>query len=254
MTGHKRRLARFFDSETGLTMLVPMDHGVSEGLVPGLDDMAGLLSLISRTPARGAVMHKGMAAEYSRHLNVRQNLVIHLSAGTKHGIPAYSRILVCSVQEALRLGADAVSVHINIGNDLEDRMLSDLGLAVDEAHQAGLPLLAMIYARGEQIVNEQDPSLVAHCIRIGAELGADMIKVPFSGDARVFSRSVASCPVPVLVAGGPRYERFEDYIHMVRTAVDCGARGLSTGRNIFQHPDPAQALDLVWEAVTSSKG
>lgn len=250
MTGHKRKLARFFDSGTGLTMLVPMDHGVSEGLVSGLDDMAKLVTLISKTPARGAVMHKGMAAEYSRHLHVQQNLVVHLSAGTKHGIPAYGRALVCSVQEALRLGADAVSVHINIGNDLEDRMLYDLGLVTEEAHQSGLPLLAMIYARGEQIVNEQDPSLVAHCIRIGAELGADMIKVPFSGDARVFSRAVASCPAPVLVAGGPRYERFEDYINMVKAAVDCGARGMSTGRNIFQHPDPAEALDMVWRSVS----
>ena len=250
MSGVKRRLGRFFDSDIGRTMILPMDHGVSQGLVSGLGDMGSLIAGLSGTRVRGVVLHKGMAREYADKLSLDKNLVIHLSAGTKHGIPSYGRTLVCSVQEALHLGADAVSVHVNIGNDMEDRMLSDLAMVVDEAHQSGLPVMAMIYARGGQIINELDPHLVAHCIRLGAELGADLIKVPFSNEQKIFSMAVASCPVPVIIAGGPKQDRFEDLIQMVGKAVDCGARGVSIGRNVFQHPRPAKALEQLWDVLT----
>jgi len=251
MKGVKRKINRFFDPKNGRTMILPMDHGVSQGLVPGLGDLGKLIADISKTSVRGVILHKGMAQEYADHLSLDQNLVIHLSAGTKHGLPPYGRTLVCSIQEALRLGADAVSVHINIGNDLEDRMLSDLGMVVDEAHQLGLPVMAMIYARGGQIINELDSHLVAHCIRLGAELGADLVKAPFSSEHKIFSMAVASCPVPVVIAGGPRQDHFESLILMVRKAMDCGVKGVSIGRNIFQHPNPLEALERVWESVSA---
>ncbi len=250
MTGVKRRMGRFFDTPTARTMILPMDHGVSQGQIPGLEDMGELITSLSRTRVTGIVLNKGMARQYANLLHPRQNLVVHLSAGTKHGLPAYARTLVCSIQEALHLGADAVSVHINIGNDQEDRMLSDLGMVVDEAHQSGLPVMAMIYARGGQIINELDPHLVAHCIRLGAEMGADLIKTPFGGDDRIFSRAVKSCPVPVVIAGGSRQDDFQEFVLVVRKAVGCGVRGISIGRNVFQHPEPLKALDQLWEALS----
>lgn len=250
MTGYKRRLGRFFDPVNGKTMILPLDHGGSEGLVSGLGDMGGLLASLGGTAVRAVVLHKGMAQAYSDRLDVDLNLIVHLSAGTKHGLPSYSKALVCSVQEALRLGADAVSVHVNIGNDLEDRMLADLGMVVDEAHQWGVPVIAMVYARGGQIIKEHDPSLVAHCIRLGAELGADMVKVPFSNEQKVFSQAVASCPVPVVVAGGARHADFEDLILMVKNSMQCGIKGVSIGRNVFQHPFPLEAMERLWETVS----
>ncbi|MFN2267538.1 MAG: 2-amino-3,7-dideoxy-D-threo-hept-6-ulosonate synthase [Desulfonatronovibrio sp.] len=250
MIGHKRRLGRFFDTEKNITMIMPMDHGVSEGLISGLDDMGDFIAGLTDTPVKAVVLHKGMAMEYSSRLSFEQNMVVHLSAGTKHGIPSYNKSLICSVQEALRLGADAVSMHVNIGNDLEDRMLGDLGMVTDEAHQLGLPVLSMIYARGGQIINELDPALVAHCIRLGAEMGADMIKVPFSGEEKVFARAVGNCPVPVVIAGGPRQDDFENFCVMIKKAINCGAKGVSIGRNIFQHPRPYEALEKLWKYMS----
>ena len=194
-------------------------------------------------------MHKGLARELGSFVDTRQNLIVHLSAGTRHGLPPYNRSLVCSIQEALRIGADAVSVHINIGNDLEDRMLSDLGMVVDEAHQLGIPVLAAVFARGGQIVNELDPTLVAHCIRLGAELGADIVIVPFSGETDSFARAIAACPVPVLIAGGPRQPGFENFLQMIKQVMDTGAKGVSIGRNIFQHPEPVKALEMIAKIV-----
>ena len=128
-------------------------------------------------------------------------------------------------------------------------MLSDLGMVVDEAHQLGIPVLAAVFARGGQIVNELDPTLVAHCIRLGAELGADIVIVPFSGETDSFARAIAACPVPVLIAGGPRQPGFENFLQMIKQVMDTGAKGVSIGRNIFQHPEPIKALEMIAEIV-----
>ena len=249
MEGCKRRVRRLFSARSDKTILLPLDHGVTEGLLPGLEDMKTLLQQLDPELVQGVILHKGLARELGSFVDTRQNLIVHLSAGTKHGLPPYNKSLVCSIQEALRIGADGVSVHINIGNDLEDRMLSDLGMVVDDAHQLGIPVLAAIFARGGQIVNELDPTLVAHCIRLGAELGADLVIVPFSGETDSFARAIAACPVPVLIAGGPRQPGFENFLQMIKQVMDTGAKGVSIGRNIFQHPEPIKALEMIAEIV-----
>ena len=253
MTGCQRRRQRLFDKHSTNTILLPLDHGVSEGMLTGLDDMAALLQNLQPRTVQGVILHKGMAAAHADHLDPDQALIVHLSAGTRHGLPPYARTLVCSVQEAVRIGADAVSVHINIGNEYEDRMLSDLGMITDEAHLLGIPVLAMIYARGGQIVNELDPTLVAHSIRLGAELGADLIKVPYSGDQKSFARAVQGSPVPVLIAGGPKKSDFQEFLVMIREALDTGARGISIGRNIFQHENPLEAIAQLAALVHGEK-
>lgn len=243
MIGNLRKTARLFYPLSKRTVILPLDHGISEGPLPGLENIGSLLERVNHLPVQGVILHKGMVMAHASEIRLDQNLIIHLSAGTRHGLPSYNKALVCSVPEALRLGADMVSMHINIGNDLEDRMLSDLGACVEEAHQLGLPLLAMIYARGGQIVNETDPALVAHSIRIGAELGADVIKVPYSGQNQSFARSVGACPVPVVMGGGSRNGDFRAFLRTVQEALDAGVAGVCIGRNIFQQENPAKALE-----------
>ncbi|WP_456324614.1 class I fructose-bisphosphate aldolase [Desulfonauticus submarinus] len=251
MLGVFRRREQFFDISSKRTVLLPLDHGVTEGVLNGLERLDKLFPLLGDLGLNGVIVHKGIAKEWGKFLPLNVKLIVHLSAGSKHGLPPYNKTIVCSVAEALRLGADAVSVHINIGNDLEDKMLQDFGLIVDEAHQFGLPVLAMIYARGGQIVNEFDPSLIAHCIRLGAELGADLIKVPYSGDKKSFTKAVDSCPVPVLIAGGPKKSTFKDFLAMVQQALDTGIRGVSIGRNVFQQKNCLEALRKLVKMVKS---
>lgn len=249
MIGHLRKTARLFHPQSQRMVILPLDHGLSEGNLPGLEDLGPLLRSLDQVPFQGVILHKGMAMAHAGEISPHQALIIHLSAGTRHGQPSYNKALVCSVPEALRLGADMVSMHINIGNDLEDRMLSDLGACVEEAHQLGLPLLAMIYARGGQIVHETDSTLVAHSIRVGAELGVDIIKVPYCGHPKQFARAVAACPVPIVVSGGPQYSDFNTFLNATQEILNTGVAGLCVGRNIFQHPSPAKALTAICELV-----
>ena len=92
--------------------------------------------------------------------------------------------MVCTVEEAIKLGADAVSVHVNLGAEDEGAMLKDLGSVAKEAMDWGMPLLAMMYVRGPKVKNQYDVSVVKHAARVGAELGADIVKVPLYGVCR----------------------------------------------------------------------
>lgn len=251
MIGTLRRLARLFDGESGRAVILPFDHGMAEGLAPGLSRIPEILEKVHEHRVQGVVLNKGLARSLGSRLHPSMRLLVNLSAGTKHGLPPWNESLVCSVAEAHRLGADAVAVRVNIGNDLEDRMLTDLGLVTDEAHQLGLPVMAVIYARGGQIVNELDPTLVGHCIRLGAEMGADLVCAPYSGDRDSYAAAVAASPAPVLVAGGPVQPDFPSFLHMLEQAMSAGAMGVAIGRNVFQHADPLAAVAELCQAVHS---
>jgi class I fructose-bisphosphate aldolase len=124
-------------------------------------------------------------------------------------------------------------------------MLRDLGQVSREAQSWGMPLLAMMYTRGKKIKNEFDVSVVKHAARVGAELGADIVKVPYTGSPETFSEVVAGCFVPVVIAGGEKMETDEDILTMVKGSLDAGGAGVSIGRNAFQHHAPERIVKAI---------
>jgi fructose-bisphosphate aldolase, class I len=249
MQGSDRKLARLFHPETGRAVVLPLDHGVAEGMLPGIEEPQRLIELATSLPVQAVMLNKGALRAYLSELPLASLAVAQLSGGTRHCLPPYARSLVCSVAEALRLGADMVAVQVNIANELEDRMLADLGAVVDEAHALGAPVLALISPKGDRVVNEMDPTLINHCIRLGSELGADITGVPYSDDARGFSRALAASTVPVLVTGGPSKADFKSFLAMLEAALAAGAAGTCLGRAILAQPNPRTALRRVVEIV-----
>ncbi len=229
--GKTRRLNRIFRADNR-TIVVPMDHGVSIGPVKGIENMQDTVNHLLKGGADAVVVHKGIA----KHVNVNgAGLIVHLSAISNLTPNCQNKVQVCTVQEAIRLGADAVSVHVNIGAPDECAMLTTLGRVADECDQYGMPLLAMVYPRGPKIPNEHDATAVAHAARIGAELGADIIKTNYTGSTETFRHVVEACPVPVIIAGGPKAETTQQILQMVHDSIEAGGAGLSIGRNVFQH-------------------
>ena len=236
--GKRIRMQRIMNRENGRTLLVPLDHGISAGPMPGIVNLHDTVSKVANGGVNAVIMHKGMPRISSRDSGPDLGVLIHLSASTGISPLSNSKVLVGTVEDALRLGADGVSVHVNLGDEDEGRMLADLGRVVTDADSWGMPVLAMIYARGPKVSNEYDPELVAHCARVGAELGADIVKVAYTGDVDSFTHVVEGCRVPVVIAGGPKLDSTEAFLKMVLDSIKAGAAGLSVGRNIFQHPDP----------------
>ncbi len=245
MLGKQIRIERIIERNTSKTVIVPMDHGVSSGPIYGIADMRDAIDRVVRGGANAIVEHKGMVGAGHRRSGKDVGLIIHLSASTSLSPYPNTKTLVCTVEEALRLGADAVSIHVNIGDDMERQMLNDFGTVSRRAQEWGMPLLAMIYPRGEKIANEYDPKVLKHAARLGAELGADIVKISYSGSVESFQEVVACCPVPVVIAGGEKMESDRQILEVVRGAMDAGGAGVSIGRNVFQHPDPARMVGAV---------
>jgi len=212
-----------------------MDHGVTVGPIPGLVNMQQIINQLLKGGANAILVHKGIA----KHVETNNTGLIVMLSGMSNLSPNLNaKVQVCSVQEAIRLGADAVSVHVNVGAQDEDKMLSNLGKVAEECDLFGMPLLAMMYPRGPKIQNEHAPDVVAHAARIGAELGADIIKANFTGNIDTFKGVIESCPVPVVIAGGPKCKTSEEILQTTKDALTAGAAGLSFGRNVFQHEHP----------------
>jgi predicted phospho-2-dehydro-3-deoxyheptonate aldolase len=246
------RLERIMDRNTKKMVIVPMDHGVTVGPIKGLIDLPRTVDMVAEGGANAVVEHGGMVGQGHRRYGRDVGLIVHLSGSTMLSPFPNRKVLVCSVERAIRLGADAVSIHVNIGAENEGEMLEAFGQVAESAHNWGMPLLAMVYPRGPKVKDEKDLESVKLAARVGAELGADIVKVPYTGSAETFKAVVEGTPIPVVIAGGSKLSD-EDTLKMVEGAMRAGAAGLSMGRNAFQHETPVKLVAAACAIVHGGK-
>jgi len=241
--GKAARLARI--GTGGRYLVVPMDHGITLGAVKGLVDLESTVDAVTRGGADAVLTQRGVADRVHPNKN-DAGYICHVNGSTSIGPDEMDKRATGSVEDAIRAGADAVSFHINVGSEHEPDQITGLSEVTSEADRYGMPTLAMAYARGHD-VRDDDPDEFAedlgHAVRLAEELGADVVKTAYSGTAESFDRVVESTSLPVVIAGGSRGTDRET-LEMVRGAMDAGADGVSMGRSIFQHDDP--------EAITSA--
>lgn len=249
MIGKFIRLERIINRMTGKTVIVPMDHGVTVGPIPGLIDMKQAVDNVVNGGANAIIVHKGIVKAGHRQSGKDIGLIVHLSASTTLSPNPTGKVLVCSVEEAIQLGADGVSIHINLGAPTDDEMLDHFGQISQKCLQWGMPLIAMMYTRGEKIKSEFDVKYVKHAARVGAELGADIVKVNYTGSPQTFEEVTRGCPAPVVIAGGEKLESDGDILTMVENAMKAGGAGVSIGRNAFQHDNPSRMIAAISRVV-----
>jgi DhnA family fructose-bisphosphate aldolase class Ia len=183
------------------------------------------------------------------HLLNNVPIIVNLTASTvlsRHT----QKVLVTTIEQAIQVGADAVAVHVNLTSQFEAEMLRTLGSAVHECESYGMPLLAIMYPRGESASGDNNyeslkkkeqtkyAALVAHSARIAADLGADIIKTKYTDSPDSFRVVVEACePTPILVAGGPALP-MDKMLRNAHGAICAGAAGVSFGRNIFTRNEP----------------
>ncbi|MDM8525743.1 2-amino-3,7-dideoxy-D-threo-hept-6-ulosonate synthase [Desulfococcaceae bacterium HSG8] len=243
--GKRIRMERIINRNTGRTVIVPMDHGISVGPIAGIIDMKSTIQMVAEGGANAIVEHKGLIEEGHRKGGADIGLIIHLSGSTSLSIYPNAKTLVCSVEEAIKLGADAISIHVNLGNGQEKEMLNDFGKVAYEARTWGMPLLAMMYPRGEKIKDEYDVNVVKHVARVGGEMGADIVKVSYTGSPESFREVTEGCNVPVVIAGGAKMDSDRDILEMVKGSIEAGGSGISIGRNVFQHRNPKRMVQAM---------
>ncbi|WP_422749676.1 2-amino-3,7-dideoxy-D-threo-hept-6-ulosonate synthase [Mycobacterium sp. WMMD1722] len=238
-TGTRIRLSRIFHPGSGRALVVPMDHSVTVGPLGAGDHADRTAALLADAGTDAVVVHKGRARTIDPGRFAEMALIVHISAGTDLALDRTSKVLVGSVEECLRLGADAVSVHVNVGSPTEARQLADLGAVAAECETLGVPLLAMMYARGPEMGSRTEiVETLCHLGAIATDLGADIVKLDYAGSVTAMNRVADSCPLPVLVAGGPTLGCDDDAVAFGREVAESRVAGLSFGRLIFDSDDP----------------
>jgi 2-amino-4,5-dihydroxy-6-oxo-7-(phosphooxy)heptanoate synthase len=246
--GRGLRLQRLYHNSERL-LVVPLDHSVSDGPVLPDGRLDHLLGQLADNGADAVVLHKESLRLISPRWFRSLSLIVHLSAGTRHAPDPHARCLVSTVDEVLRLGADAVSIHVNMGSQTEPRQLADFGRVAEACDRWNVPLLAMVYARGRHIKDQSAPALVAHTAAIAAELGADLVKTAYPGSAAAMREVTAACPIPVLVAGGEITGDGSDIFTRVDGALAGGASGVAVGRHVFTAADPGSVTRKLSDLV-----
>jgi 2-amino-4,5-dihydroxy-6-oxo-7-(phosphonooxy)heptanoate synthase len=231
--GRQLRLRHLHRHDGHGLLVVPLDHPIASGPSAALRDLDRLVADIADNGADAVVLHKGAVRRVRPHRFRDVALVLHLNASTGLAPDPDAKYPVATVEEALRLGADAVSVHVNVSSLTEARQVTHLAAVAGDCDRWGVPLLAMMYVRGPETLDGTAEGLVAHAVTVAAELGADLVKTSLPAAPDAIARITAGCPVPVLAAGGSGA-----CLQGLATAVRAGAAGIAAGRLVFTANDP----------------
>lgn len=233
--GMKNRLSRIIRPETGRSLILPIDHGYFLGPTRRLEDPWKTVEpLLSH--ADGLMLTRGILRS-SMKPEIETPIVLRVSGGSSILSEDLSHeTITTSIFEAVRLNASALALSIFIGSPHEHESLKNLAKLVDDAEEYGVPVLA-VTAVGKEL-EKRDARYLALCCRIAAELGARFVKTYYCDG---FDKVVEGCPVPVLIAGGPRMDTEMDALQTTYSALQGGAVGVIMGRNIWQN-EHAEAM------------
>lgn len=238
--GLQNRLAQIIKPETGRTVMLAVDHGYFLGPTTKLE--APSQTIAPLVPYADSLMLTRGVLRTSVNPKVNVPVVLRVSGGTSIiGADLSNEEITTSIEDALRLNAAAVALSIFVGSQHEKQTLTNLAKLVDAGHKYGLPVLA-VTAVGKEL-EKRDARYLALACRIAAEIGAHFVKTYYCEDG--FNKVVNGCPVPVVIAGGPKLETELDALKLAYKAVQEGAVGVDMGRNIWQSERPVAMIKAV---------
>jgi 2-amino-4,5-dihydroxy-6-oxo-7-(phosphonooxy)heptanoate synthase len=231
-TGRRLRLKRLYKHNVDRLFIVPMDHSVTDGPFARNIEYDRILGDIGQAGVDAVVLHKGRLRALPEDFYRATSVIVHVSASTKYAPDVNEKYVVASVESAVRRGADGISMHINLGSPTEARQLRDLAEVADACEEVGVPLLVMLYARGQQMSAFPNRDTLAHAATLAADFGADIVKLALPNDAEDIAWITSRCPVPIIAAGGAKLDE-RSFIGFVQNVVKGGGAGLAAGRNVF---------------------
>lgn len=239
-SGKTLRLRRFFRHQRAV--VIPMDHGMYGGPVPGLEDPLKLIRTIAKTDADGILASPWVIARCADFLGQLAAAARLDGGNSKLGSRVDQACNIASVEQVLKMGAEMVAINVFVGGENEPDMLKKLGDTAVACESLGMPLLAeMIPATeldhhyGKRETRDGDLSdPIAVVARMGAEYGGDVIKTVYSGNPKEFTKLVSTTTVPILALGGPKTGSDAEFLSMVSDCIEAGAAGIIMGRNVWQ--------------------
>ena len=239
-TGKILRIGNIVRSD-GKTLVIAIDHGMG-GMTQGIEDMENVVKKVIEGGADAVLLNLGIAKKIAKVISGKTGLVLSIPYN-----PSYVKL-------AAKLGADSIkTTYFGPVPLSEERMkqISEISLAAEEW---GMPCMIEVVPLDSQGKTIYDVSIIKQASRIGAELGGDIIKTAYAGTTQEYKEVVQSCPVPIVVMGGPKMESALDLLKMVKNSIDSGAIGGAIGRNIWQYRDPTKitraAISIIHQNAT----
>jgi DhnA family fructose-bisphosphate aldolase class Ia len=258
--GKKIRLSRIFDQKSHKTVIIPLDDILLSGPEGGLYKVENKIEQITAGDADAITAFYGL---FLRHFDLLKETsgILNITASTTRSTHT-RKVLVGTVEQAVKLGMDAVAVHVNISSQYESEMLKILADVSQDCERFGMPLLAHMYPRTEgsngkdnnyyelrDKDQEQYAQLVRHAVRVAVDLGADVIKAPFTGSTESFKTVIESASgVPIVMAGGPKIPS-QKILQNAYDAVKAGAAGIYIGRNAFNRDQGKEIVQAFRKVV-----
>jgi len=226
----------------GKAMFLAYDQGLEHGPVEFNDknvDPREIVKIAKEGKFNAVIFQKGIAEKYSEEIKKSKvPLIIKLNGKTniRGGEPVSTQI--CSVREAINLGALAVGYTIYLGSEYEPFMMKEFAKIEEEAHKIGIPVIVWVYPRGKGAEKRKKSELMAYSGRTGLEIGADIVKLGYNGSKKDLKWTVKSAgKTKVVIAGGTKTDE-KNFLGQVRDIIDAGGSGIAVGRNVWKAKDP----------------
>lgn len=245
--GMKNRLSRVIKPETGRTVMLAVDHGYFLGPVKKLEEPRKTIAPL--LPYADALMLTRGILRASVDPLVSVPMVLRVSGGNSIvGKDLSDETITVDIEDALRLNVSAIALSIYVGSEHEHKTLANLSKLVDAGQRYGMPVLA-VTAVGKEL-EKRDARYLSLSCRIAAELGAHFVKTYYCED---FEKVVKSCPVPLVIAGGPKLDTELDVLNIAYEAIKRGAKGVDMGRNVWQSSNPVAMIKAIRAIVHENK-
>ena len=239
--GLKNRLSQIFNPETGKTVMLAIDHGYFQGPTTGLErvdvNIVPLLQYADTLMLTRGILRSVIPPTFTK------GIVMRASGGPSILKELSNEQLAVNMEDAIRLNVAAMAVQVYIGGEYESQTVNNMTRLVDMANRYGIATLA-VTAVGKDMA--RDARYMRLATRICAELGATYVKTYYVPED--FDTVTASCPVPIVIAGGKKLPEL-DALHLAHNAIQQGAAGVDMGRNIFQAESPVAMIQAVRKVV-----
>lgn len=249
--GSKTRISRIM--KRGKVLLLAMDQGIEHGPKDFNErniDPEFVFDIAAKGGFTGFAVHKGIAYKYFEDYAGKVPLVLKLNGRTSI-VPKdeiYSSP-VATVKEAVALGADAIGYTLYVGSPMEAKMFHEFGMIRAECEEYGMPSIVWAYPRGKYVANEKDPATVAYAARCALELGADIVKVNYTGSTESFKQVVCAAQKCRVISSGGSKETYDEFISKAKDVMAAGAAGFAVGRNVWQDDDPMKVAEGIRKVV-----
>lgn len=241
MLGKEVRMSRLVNPKSNKMMAITVDHATSRGIAPltGLHHVQDTIDKIILGRPDAMTLTKGIAEHCM--WNHAGEVAMLMKISNYSPVAPTKDTIFGTVDEAIRMGADAVSMGCMTLGDFQGEQFEAIGRVSEECMRKGMPLIGHVYPKGESVKPEDRTAWenIAYCVRSACELGMDIVKTTYTGDPESMAKVVATVPSTfrIVIQGGDACKTLDDYLQMTRDAMDCGVGGVTMGRFVWDYKD-----------------